>query len=74
MEAEPETMPYPGKKATALLGMLLGEKYAYMLLLWYKTAAERGYLIPAEYLPACWEEHSCRVAKRQSTRNACWLP
>lgn len=49
--AEPETMPYPGKKAAALLGMLLGEKYAHMLLLWYKTAAERGYLIPAEYLP-----------------------
>lgn len=51
MEAEPETMPYAGKKAAALLGMLLGEKYSYMLLLWYKTAAKHGYLIPAEYLP-----------------------
>lgn len=50
-EAEAETMPYAGKKAAAILGMLLGEKYAYMLLYWYKTAAEQGVLVPPEYLP-----------------------
>ncbi|WP_065220125.1 MULTISPECIES: DUF5691 domain-containing protein [Butyricimonas] len=66
--AEPETMPYPGKKAAALLGMLLGEKYAHMLLLWYKTAAERGYLIPAEYLPDVLERAflpGSQTAKRE---------
>lgn len=50
-EAEPETKPYAGRKAATLLNILLGEKYANMLLFWYRKASESGKLIPPEYLP-----------------------
>lgn len=50
-EAEPEMKPYAGQKAATLLSILLGEKYANMLLFWYRKAAESGKLIPPEYLP-----------------------
>lgn len=43
--------PYVGQKAAAILSILLGEKYANMLLFWYRKAAEREQLIPPEYLP-----------------------
>ena len=32
---------YVGQKAAAILSILLGEKYANMLLFWYRKAAER---------------------------------
>ena len=50
-EAGPEMRPYVGQKAAAILSILLGEKYANMLLFWYRKAAEREQLIPPEYLP-----------------------
>ena len=50
-EAGPETRPYVGQKAAAILSILLGEKYVNMLLFWYRKAVEREQLIPPEYLP-----------------------
>ena len=35
-EAGPEMRPYVGQKAAAILSILLGEKYANMLLFWYR--------------------------------------
>lgn len=51
LEAGPETRPYVGQKAAAILSILLGEKYVNMLLFWYRKAVEREQLIPPEYLP-----------------------
>ncbi len=50
-EAEPETKPYAGQKAALILSILLSEKYANILLFWYRKAIEQKQLIPPEYLP-----------------------
>lgn len=50
-EAEPETKPYAGQKAALILSILLSEKYANILLFWYRKAVEQKQLIPPEYLP-----------------------
>lgn len=66
-EAGPETRPYVGQKAAAILSILLGEKYVNMLLFWYRKAVEREQLIPARNIyRKCWQECFNRGAKQRN--------